>query len=172
MRNLNALRGSALLGCFVLAGCNQVGLEEAGKDVSLAGAVVEVYPDGDISFGGVSPHEQVVEQTVIFRSTGDEAAIVQKIFFDEDAEGVFTLVDNPAPFRLEAGAALTLKVEFDPETRKEYNGAMEVEIRGEGTAWLERRVLGSGCRDDNHDGVCEQGMPRPPGFDSGDTGWE
>jgi hypothetical protein len=172
MRNLKALSGSALLGWCVLAGCRQVGLEQAGKDVSVAGAVVEVFPDGDISFGGVSPHDRVGEQTVIFRSTGDEDAIVQKIFFDEEGEGVFTLSDNPAPVRLAAGEALTLKVEFDPETRKEYSGAMEVEIRGSGTAWVERRVVGSGCRDDNHDGVCEQGMPRPPGFDSGDTGWE
>ena len=172
MKKLNALRGSTLLGFFLLVGCRQVGLEEAGKDVAIAGGVVDVYPDGDISFGGISPHDRVAQQAVIFRSTGDEAAIVQKIFFNEASEHVFALVDNPAPFRLDVGESRTLQVEFDPETRKDYSGAMEVEIRGDSTVWLERRVEGSGCRDDNHDGVCEQSMPRPPGFDSADTGWE
>ena len=158
-------RGLALALLSALTACSQVGLQEAGKGVSVAGAVVEMYPSGAIAFGGVSPHG-----AVIFRSTGDAAAIVQKIFFSDEGEGVFTLADNPTPFRLDVDEARTLKVRFAPDTQKQYQGAMTVEVRGDEVSWLERAFTGAGCRDQNRDGVCEQGLPEPPVFDSGDTG--
>ena len=162
--------GLALALLSALTACSQVGLQEAGKGVSVAGAVVEMYPSGAIAFGGVSPHGESSEQAVIFRSTGDTAAIVQKIFFSDAGEGAFTLADNPTPFRLDVDEARTLKVRFDPDTQKQYQGAMTVEVRGDEVSWLERAFTGAGCRDQNRDGVCEQGFPEPPVFDSGDTG--
>ena len=133
----------------LVAGCGSMGLDQ--NALYEGNGRAEVAPDGMVEFpdrpvGRGSSEEFVVE------SIGDIPITVEDAWVDVDDRGVFFVGDLPFPMRLSPGDSVTFQVNFEPPSTGVFHGTLVITM-DDGTT-LERNVVGSGCGDNDGDGVC------------------
>ena len=130
---------------FLLAGCDDVGLDTLGAD--LVGPVLEVVPEGDIAFGGAAYNGGSAAETLALHSAGDEDLIIIDVYFDDETPLAFSIrADLPLLIKLPPGEMFPVELLFEPEEVGAYNGWVMVTVEAkDGTRELSRRLMGQGC---------------------------
>lgn len=110
-------------------------------------------PEGELSFGMVSPAAGEVSQRVTVLANGDAGVEVVDAWVESDSPRVYRLADgSPFPARLDPGDGMPIEVVFDPKERASYHGSFVVELGDGNTKTL--NITGSGCADGDSDGDC------------------
>lgn len=136
---------------LLLAGCGQVGMDETVD--SDPHAYLTLDPNGEISFGKVSPHGHSEEEQVTLTANGDSSLGVQDVWIESKPKDVFYFEsDLPFPKNLHPGDSVPLTIRFRPDSTGSFKGTLIIE-REDGTL-IERNLTGSGCNDGDQDGDC------------------
>ncbi len=147
---------------LALPGCGALFLEPMAAYQD--GAVLEVEPEGQVEFGQISPHGSPTTQEMYLLSAGSEGVAAEDVTIDQDGGGVFTLLFDPTPTVIAPGESAPVEIRFRPDAAGSYNGRVTVMAVIDGEEWeVTRRLIGSGCADNNRDGECAGGSQ--PGWD-------
>lgn len=138
---------------LLAAGCGQMGMSELVDED--ADTWLSFDPDGEISFGKVSPSGKSVEQQVTLSAQGEAPVTVSDLWIECETKDVFYL-DGELPFPrvMDPGDTIPVDLRFMPKTAGGFRGTLVVEL-ADGRV-MERNLTGSGCSDSDHDGVCSK----------------
>ncbi len=140
-----------------MMGCGTVGLEAfdtGGEGSPLLG----VDPDGDLSFGRVSPaKEKSAVEEVLLYSAGDTTLAIVDVYLNESSSGAYTVRnDLPLPLLLQPGGEFPVEVRFAPFAVGSFSGELVV-LFDNGTEEGESAripIVGQGCEDPDQTGSC------------------
>lgn len=136
---------------WMLVACGDLGLQTVGAAPEEIGGMLQLSPDGAISFGDVSPEAPHVSHTeVSVASVGDEAMGVMDAWVEGDEE--FWIEQPPFPKLMEPGMEIPFDVRFQPSAIGSFRASLLLEL-GSGEL-MERTITGNGCTDDDADGEC------------------
>lgn len=135
---------------LLLVACGTVGLESWNSGPGKAH--VDIEPAGRVEFPDTSPEGHSEETEVSVVNSGDGAATIEDAWVEGADSGAFFLEGLRLPTELAPGEAYTFTAHFLPADAGLYQGTLVV-VSGEG-AYVERLLMGTGCRDENRDGRC------------------
>jgi hypothetical protein len=119
-------------------------------------AGVKVEP-GELRFGTVSPYADAVLQAFTITNVGQEVISLREAVLEDGSSDCFAVHSSPAPKDLLGAEQATVRIAFHPSAIGYFNATLRLTLRfpsEDRLADVERRLLGQGCADDNHDGAC------------------
>lgn len=132
--------------------CGTVGLEDAVSDGKNGEAIL--LPEGDFDFGDVSPSSRHASSlTLEVKSVGIDPVTVQDAWLDTEDMSVFYLAADPFPKRIYPGDSVPFDVKFEPSQQDHFRAVVHIVLETGGE--ITRNILGIGCGDGEHDGVCD-----------------
>lgn len=151
---------------WLLPACGS-GLQFLNESVS--GAQVSVVPEGEVSFGAVSPAGRTAFEEVQITATGDEAVTLESVTLESQGNDCFTLDYDPAPVHLDRGETTQARVGFLPDATGTFRGTLKLTFTMNGGVEMVRQMVGTGCDDPRQTGECSEGGN--DGWDTADTGF-
>jgi hypothetical protein len=138
----------------LLVGCGTLGLDYASLDDMQA--QLDIVPGGQITFESTSSEAKSAIEEVLFASIGELPVNLIDIYLDDTSSQAFNLPDDlPLPLRLEPGDDYPVEMTFSPYGVGQYSGNLTVVLDVDGEPLVTtRRVVGSGCSDEDGDGTC------------------
>jgi len=134
---------------------------------------LEVQPEEEIVFDARPAATGSGEESLTIRGVGNSNVILETIDVVGQNAGAFRLPDLPLPRQLRPGAEFPVAITFRPPSVGNF--VAEILITAANTdVSVSRALRGTGCNDQNGDGVCDnQAPPAPDGVDTGelDSGW-
>ncbi len=134
----------------LLVSCGSVGLESWEQEAGPGR--LDIDPKGRVEFPDTSPDGHSVESEVSVLNEGGSAAVIDDVWVEGAESGAFFLEGVRVPTQVQPGGTYTFTAHFLPEESGLHEGTLVV-LTAEG-AYLERLLMGSGCRDENRDGDC------------------
>lgn len=126
-------------GLLLLEGCAD-GLEPLYGDMSVD-SVLEIDPEGDLSFGEVSTERSEVRALTLY-AVGDTVLTIQRVSFDENTSAAYTLLPLDLPLGIPPNESVDIEIRFSPDYVGTFNGHVEIFDGGRDTT---RRLIGFGC---------------------------
>lgn len=138
----------------LVSGCGTLGLDYAS--LGDMRAQLDIVPGGQITFESTSSDAKSAIEEVLFASVGELPVNLIDIYLDETSSQAFNLPDDlPLPLRLEPGDDYPVEMSFSPYGVGLYSGNLTVVLDVDGEPLVTtRRVVGTGCSDDDADGTC------------------
>ncbi len=133
---------------LLVAGCDRMGLEPYYADTGGAsGIVLDIEPEGTVTFDPRSPESPPAHQDVTLRSVGTEDVPVIDIYLDDLTSRAFSIGDDlPLPRKIPPGNEYPVTVSFQPYAVAEFTGTLVIEVDNHGTLeQYTRDLVGKGC---------------------------
>ncbi len=127
---------------LVATGCGDMGLQLTA--LSIEGARVSVFPEGELEFGCAVPDGEVLKKQLTVEASGDESLLLENVWLEDEQN--FLLIYDPSPTSLEPGESVIIQVGFLPPASGQFNDILMMDLELDQSFLLSRRLLGSGCQ--------------------------